>query len=79
MFDYVVVIDGRSYPTKAIGRNKAIYAAVREYKEETKDSRTVDLLAALASCTKIRNKFAVVKGAKWVILSVLVVVVLVGL
>ena len=59
MFDYVVVIDGRSYPTKAVSRNKAIYAAVREYKAETKDSRTVDLLAALASCTKIRNKFAI--------------------
>ena len=64
VFDYVVVIDGCSYPVMAVGRNKAIYAAVREHKKVAGDSRTVVLLAALASCTKVRNKFAVVKGVE---------------
>jgi len=56
-FDYVVVIAGHMYTVKASGRNKAIYAAVREHRAQTSDERTVGLLAMLASCTKVRNKF----------------------
>lgn len=56
MFEWVVFIKGRRYSIQAVNRNKAKYAAVREYKRETGDTQLVDVLAALASCIKVEPR-----------------------